>query len=147
MTSIDDVRRLVPLDHGLATLVSIRGDGTTRATVVNAGVIDHPLQGDSVAAFVARGGTAKLHDLRRHRSASLQWRAGWSWVTVEGDAELIGPDDPAEGIDQERLRVLLREIFTAAGGEHEDWAEYDRVMAAERRTAVLLVPRRVYTNP
>jgi hypothetical protein len=38
-------------------------------------------------------------------------------------------------------------VFTAAGGTHDDWDEYDRVMAAERRTVVLLTPKRVYTNP
>jgi hypothetical protein len=51
-----------------------------------------------------------------------------------------------DGIDAERLRVLLREIFEAAGGTHEDWDEYDRVMAAERRVAVLIAPERVYGN-
>jgi hypothetical protein len=30
---------------------------------------------------------------------------------------------------------------------HEDWAEYDRVMAAERRVAVLVTPQRIYQNP
>jgi hypothetical protein len=42
--------------------------------------------------------------------------------------------------------LLLREIFTAAGGHHEDFAEYDRAMAAERRTAILLTPTRLYAN-
>ena len=51
------------------------------------------------------------------------------------------------GVDAERLRLLLREIFTAAGGTHEDFATYDRVMLAERRTAVFLHPERVYANP
>ena len=50
------------------------------------------------------------------------------------------------GIDAERLRLLLREIFSAAGGTHDDWDTYDRVMAAEHRTAVLITPQRVYTN-
>jgi hypothetical protein len=45
-------------------------------------------------------------------------------------------------VDAERLRLLLREIFTAAGGAHDDWDTYDRVMAEERRTAVLLTPER-----
>jgi hypothetical protein len=40
--------------------------------------------------------------------------------------------------------VLLREIFTAAGGTHDDWDTYDRVMAEERRVAVLVTPERVY---
>jgi hypothetical protein len=43
--------------------------------------------------------------------------------------------------------VMLREIFTATGGTHDDWDTYDRVMREERRTAVLISPDRVYTNP
>jgi PPOX class probable F420-dependent enzyme len=148
MASMDDVRRLAPLDNGLATIVTTRSDGTTRATVVNAGVIDHPLSGDPVAAFVARGGTRKLDDLRARPQATLQWRAGWAWVSMEGTVELIGPDDPNDAVDDERLARLLRDVYSAAGGgEHEDWAEYDRVVAAERRAAVLIAPRRIYTNP
>ena len=62
--------------------------------------------------------------------------------------ELVGPDDPLEGIAPGALPGLLRDIYSAAGGgEHDDWAEYDRVMAAERRMAVLLTPTRIYVNP
>jgi hypothetical protein len=71
-------------------------------------------------------------------------RAGWRWLAVEGAAELIGPDDPAAGVDGEGVRLLLRAIFTAAGGTHDDWDTYDRVMAEERRTAVLVDGDRVY---
>jgi hypothetical protein len=39
-------------------------------------------------------------------------------------------------------RLLLREIFTAARGTHEDFDEYDQVMAEERRVAVLVEPER-----
>ena len=42
---------------------------------------------------------------------------------------------------------VLRDVFSAAGGTHDDWDEYDRVMAAERRLAVLVGPERVYSNP
>ena len=45
-----------------------------------------------------------------------------------------------------QLRLLLREVFTAAGGTHDDWDEYDRVMAEQRRTVVLVAPSRVYSN-
>ena len=41
-------------------------------------------------------------------------------------------------------RLLLREIFTAARSTHEDFDEYDRVMAEERRVAVLVEPEPVY---
>ncbi|MBO0876978.1 MAG: pyridoxamine 5'-phosphate oxidase, partial [Pseudonocardia sp.] len=71
----------------------------------------------------------------------------WRWATVEGDAEIIGPDDPRPEVDAEALRLLLRDVFRAAGGAHDDWDAYDRTMAEERRAAVLITPRRVYTNP
>lgn len=147
MASLDDVRTIVALDHGLATAATVRPDGSLQTTVVNAGVVAHPHDGRAVAAFVARGGTRKLDHLRADPRTTLSWRAGWAWVTVEGTVDLCGPDDPLDGVGDERRRLLLREIFAAAGGEHEDWAEYDRVVAAERRVAVLVSPVRIYQNP
>ena len=147
VASLDDVRRLVELDHGLATASTLRANGTVQATVVNAGVLPHPVTGEQVAAFVARGGTHKLAHLRTRPVVALLWRAGWAWVTVEGPAELCGPDDPLKGVDEDGLRGLLRDVYSAAGGVHEDWAEYDRVVAAERRAAVLVRPDRIYQNP
>jgi len=32
-------------------------------------------------------------------------------------------DDPQPEVDAEALRLLLREIFAAAGGTHDDWAD------------------------
>ena len=49
-------------------------------------------------------------------------------------------------MDADGLRLLLRAVFTAAGGTHDDWETYDRVMAQERRTAVLMTPDRVYAS-
>jgi PPOX class probable F420-dependent enzyme len=147
VASIDDVRTLVALDNGLASVSIARPDGSLQSTVVNAGVIPHPVNGQPVVAFVARGGTRKLHHLRRDPRTTLLWRAGWAWATVEGTAELFGPDDPMAGLNDEALRLLLRQIYEAAGGVHEDWAEYDRVVAAERRVAVLVTPTRIYQNP
>lgn len=144
--SLDLVRQLAAADHGLAVAVTLRTDGTPQASVVNAGVLDHPLRREPVVGFVARGRTAKLRHLRKRPYATLVFRAGWEWVAVEGDAELAGPDDPLDGMDSEALRLLLRAIFTAAGGTHDDFEEYDRVMVAERRTAVLVRPARVTTG-
>ena len=64
---------------------------------------------------------------------------------LDGEIDVIFTD-PLDGVDPERLRLLLREIFTAAGGKHEDFDEYDRVMATERRVAVLVRPERVTSN-
>ena len=141
---LDPLRRLVPRDHGLAVVTTTRADGTVQASVVNAGVLDHPLEGDPVVAFVAVGGSAKLRHLRARPQTTVLLRAGWEWAAAEGDATLAGPDDPLPGIDADGIRQLLRDVFTAAGGTHDDFEEYDRVMAEQRRTAVLVRPRRVY---
>ena len=96
-------------------------------------------------AFVTYGPT-KLRNLRARPHTAVTFRAGWTWATVEGDAELIGPDDPHLDVDAERLRLLLREVFQAAGGTHDDWSEYDRTMREQRRTVVLVTPKRIYSN-
>lgn len=77
---------------------------------------------------------------------SITFRAGWEWATIEGGVELIGPNDPPPQIDADRLRLLLRQIFVAAGGTHDDWDAYDRAMAQQGRTAVLVTPTRIYSN-
>jgi len=147
MTDLAAFAELVPQDHGLCVVSTLRSDGSVQASVVNAGVLDHPVQGGQVVGLVARGGSRKLAHLRADPRVTVVVRAGWQWVTVEGTAELIGPDDPYPEVDGEALRVMLRDIFKAAGGTHDDWDTYDRVMAEEHRTAVLVTPRRVYANP
>ncbi len=146
MTDLTDYARLVTRDHGLGVVSTLRADQTIQASVVNTGVLDHPVSGRPVIGFTTRGGTRKLVNLRARPQLAVTVRAGWEWVTAEGTAELIGPDDPALGVDAEGLRLLLRAVFASAGGTHEDWAAYDRVMAEERRAAVLITPARVYSN-
>jgi PPOX class probable F420-dependent enzyme len=144
MADLGDFEALVPADHGLVVMTVLGPDGRMRPSVVNAGVIDHPITGSRVVAVVIHGMARKLVHLRATPRASVVLRAGWQWAAVEGPAQIAGPDDPVDGIGPERLRLLLREIFTAAGGAHEDFEEYDRVMAAERRAAVLITPERVF---
>lgn len=147
VTDIAAFSELAARDHGLCVLSAVRRDGSVQSSVINAGVMPHPRTGESVVALVAAGGTRKLDHLRADPRITIVARAGWQWVTVEGTAEIIGPDDPATGVDSESLRLLLRGIFQAAGGTHDDWDTYDRVMAEERRAAVLISPVRVYSNP
>ena len=147
MTDLSDLAELVRADHGLSVVSTVRADGTIQSTVVNAGVLAHPVTGTPVVAFTTRANAAKLPNLRARPRASVVVRAGWNWAAAEGPAELAGPADPLPGVDAERLRLLLREVFTAAGGTHDDWATYDRVMAQEGRAVVLVAPERVYSNP
>ena len=147
MANIEDFRKLVAGDHGLVTVSALRGAGTISSSVVNAGVLPHPVTGETVVGMVVRGGTRKLRYWRERPYASVVIRSGWQWAAAEGRVDLIGPDDPHPDVDAERLRLLLRQVFTAAGGAHDDFAAYDQVMRDERRTAVLVHPDRVYANP
>ncbi|HEY8218118.1 MAG TPA: TIGR03618 family F420-dependent PPOX class oxidoreductase [Acidimicrobiia bacterium] len=143
MADLDLVRRLGAAEHGLAVVATTRADGTVQASLVNAGVMPAPSGDGEVVAFVARGNAIKLRHLRARPRAAIVFRSGWEWASVEGPATIVGPDDRA---DPERLRVLLRDVFSAAGGTHDDWDEYDRVMREERRTVVLVTPERVSGN-
>ena len=147
MTDVSAFAELISRDHGLCVLSTLRRDGSIQSSVINAGVMPHPLTGEQVVALVAVGGALKLRHLRADRRATIVARAGWQWAAVEGEAQILGPDDPHPDVDGEALRTLLRDVFTAAGGTHDDWETYDRVMAEERRAAVLIVPRRAYSNP
>src|SRR4051794_272351 len=149
MTSpdLDHFRSLSGADHGLAVVAVTRDDGTVSASVVNAGVLPHPRDGAPVVAFVSAGGARRLDRLRRGHAVAVTMRAGWTWATVEGTAEIAGPHDPHPAVEARALPTLLRDIFTAAGGSHDDWDGYDRAMATEGRAAVLIRPVRAYTNP
>ena len=145
MTTLQDAVDIARRDKYLAVVSTLRSDGTIQSSVVNAGVLPHPVNGADVIGFVTYGAT-KLANLRKRPQLSLTFRSGWEWATVEGHVELIGPDDPSPSIGADRLRLLLREIFRAAGGSHDDWDGYDRTMAEQRRTAVLISPTRIYSN-
>jgi PPOX class probable F420-dependent enzyme len=127
----------------LAVVSTLRSDHTIQSTLVNAGVLTNPFDGEPALAFVTYG-KVKLANIRQQPQLTLTSVAGWRWSTVEGRALIVGPDDPHPKVDSERLRLLLREVFEAAGGVHEDWDEYDRVMRADRRAAVLVTPTRIY---
>ena len=140
---LSSFREMASLDHGLCVVSMLRADGSIAASVVNAGVMQHPHTGADVVAFVARG-IRKLEHLRADARVTVVARAGWRWAAVEGTAELFGPDDPHPDLDREGLRLLLRNVFVAAGGSHDDWDTYDRTMADERSAAVLVRPVRTY---
>ena len=140
------VRRLSAADQGLAIISTTRPDGSVQSSLVNAGVFDHPVTKEPTVAFVARGDAYKLKLMASSGRANAVFRAGWQWVSVEGPIDVIGPDHPRAEFPPDGIPQLLRDIFTAAGGSHDNWAEYDRVMAEEHRTAVFISPARITTN-
>ncbi|PRY35675.1 TIGR03618 family F420-dependent PPOX class oxidoreductase [Umezawaea tangerina] len=145
MTTLADAAALCRADEGLAVVSTLSADGGIQSTMVNAAFTRHPLDDTEVVAFVTYG-RVKLANLRARPRISVTVKSSWQWASVEGEAEIVGPDDPDERIDAERYRLLLREVYTAAGGVHDDWEAYDRVMAEQRRAVVFVRPLRVYSN-
>jgi PPOX class probable F420-dependent enzyme len=143
MSSLDAFATLSQQVDGLCVVSTLRADGTIQTSLVNAGVLSSPLDGAPSVAFVTYG-KVKLANLRARPQLTLTTYAGWQWAAVEGQAVIIGPDDPHPDFDADRLRLLLREVFTGAGGTHDNWDEYDRVLREQRRAAVIVTPARTY---
>ena len=85
---------------------------------------------------------AKTNNLQRDARASLHVTADdfWSYVVVEGDAELMppaaSPDDPTAD--------AMVEYYRSMQGEHPDWGEYRQAMVDERRLLVTIRPTHAY---
>jgi PPOX class probable F420-dependent enzyme len=143
--NLDDVRRLARKDS-FAVVTTVRPDGTIHASLVTAGVLDDPISDIPSVGFVAHGSSRKLGHLRTSGRAAVVFRFGPDWIAVEGVARLVGPDDPVAGFGAAQMAKMLRDVFVAAGGTHQDWDEFDKVMRAERRTAVFVSPERISAN-
>jgi len=127
----------------LAVVATTRPDGSVHASVVSAGPMDDPVTGQPSIAMVVVGNAAKLRHMRRTGLATVVFQAGYRWASIDGPVRIIGPADPDPGVAPQDIPALLRAVFVAAGGTHDDWDEYDRVMAAEGRTAVFVRADRV----
>ena len=112
MTTLDDAVALASDESGLAVVSTLRADGTIQASLVNAGKLPHPATGTEVLAFVTYG-RVKLANLRARPQLAVTFRKGWQWATVEGSAELAGPDDPQPWLDRRRAATAA-----AARGVH-----------------------------
>ena len=134
-------------ETGLVTVSTTQVDGRVLSSVVNCGMIEHPLTGDTCVAFVSGSKAARLKHIDRGSQVTITARRGWAWSSVTGPADLIRPEQVPESIDKEQMRLLLREVFHAAGGVHDDLEEYDRAMAQEGRVVVCVTPERVLGNP
>ena len=140
MADFDDIRRFAADETGLCVVATTRPDGSVHASVVNAGPIAHPVTGADTVGLVVRGSSRKLGHVRRTGRLSVTFRRGWRWAGIEGPAEVIDTDAAA---GEAGLPAFLRAVFVAAGGTHDDWDEYDRVMVEEGRVAILVSPERV----
>jgi hypothetical protein len=63
-------------------------------------VLSHPTTSDPVLAFVTYG-LVKPANLRVRPQLTATFRSGCRWASVEGRAQLAGPDDPQPWLDAE----------------------------------------------
>ena len=129
------VQQFMEANHR-GVIATFRKNGAAQASIVASGWFQ------DAAVFVALGKSVKLTNLRRDpRGTMLRVKPDWSeYTVVEGRAEIRGPDN----MDQEELRILLRDAYKACGGDHPDWDEYDRVMKEDRRAVVTVKPDHAY---
>lgn len=151
-----------PLVTTLRTLTSTAGglmvfasaaEGRVPASLINAGLVQHPASRRPCLAHVAFGNARRAARLAIAPQASLTTHHGRKWLTAEGMAQVIhGPwdersadDDPALRLDEAGFAQLLRTIYReAGGGEHPDWEDYDHAMRRELRVVVLVEIERLY---
>ena len=118
-------------------LTTFRRDGAAQMSIITCG----PYR-DGVA-FTTTSSRAKLLNLQRDPRCSLlvsneNW---WGFVVIEGRAQIISADDTGA----EEYRDALRDVYrTAAGEEHSNWEEYDQAMRDDKRSAVIVIPDRIY---
>ena len=147
MSDIEIFSNYLSEETGLATVSTTQADGRVLSTVVNCGMIEHPLTGDVCVAFVSGSKAARLKHIDRGSQVTISVRRGWAWSSATGPADLIRPEKLPEGINTEQMKLLLREVFHAAGGVHDDLEEYDWAMAQEKRVVVCVTPERILGNP
>ncbi len=135
MPTLDDVATMLT-QQPYAVVSTMRPTGTIQSTLVNVGLYADGL------GFTTVGRSHKEANLTHNPACTVTIHHGPYWITVEGKARLYTWDNT----DPDTMRRLLREIYVVAGGTHDDWETYDRVVRTERRAAVIVVPQRIYVR-
>jgi PPOX class probable F420-dependent enzyme len=97
---------------------------------------------EQLARISVTADRAKTRNLRADPRATLHVTSPdfWTWVAVEGTAELSPvAADPHDATVEELIGY-----YRALSGEHEDWDAYRAAMVADRRLVVRLRPEHTY---
>ncbi|HMD46820.1 MAG TPA: hypothetical protein VKG43_11705 [Acidimicrobiales bacterium] len=113
---------------------------------MKAGILDDLVDGQPSVGIVVAGGAKKVGYLRASGRATVAFTDRGRSAAVEGPVRLIGPDDPPQDGGATDVVEIVRAVYRAAGGTHDDWDEFDRVMADDRRCAVFVRAARVSGN-
>jgi PPOX class probable F420-dependent enzyme len=119
-------------------LATIKADG--RPQVSNVGYFYDP-ESQLIRVSVTAD-RAKTRNLERDPRVTLHVASKdfWTWIAVEGSAELTPvAADPHDGTVEELITY-----YRGINGEHDDWDEYRAAMVADRRLVVRFRPAHVY---
>ena len=124
--------------HRWGVLATIKGDG--RPQLSNVGYsYDAEAQLVRVSVTDSR---AKTRNLRADPRVTLHVASKdfWTWVAIEGTAELTPvAADPNDDTVEE-----LVTYYRGINGEHPDWDEYRAAMVTDRRLVVRFRPEHTY---
>jgi PPOX class probable F420-dependent enzyme len=119
-------------------LATIKRDG--RPQLSNVGYAYDP--GGEVIRVSVTDDRAKTRNLRADPRVALHVASKdfWTWVAVEGTAELtpVAADPHDATVDE------LVAYYRGVNGEHPDWNDYRKAMVAERRLVVKFRPEHTY---
>jgi PPOX class probable F420-dependent enzyme len=118
-------------------LVTQKADGRPQLSNIAYAVDD-----DGSIAISVTADRAKTRNAARDPRVSLHVTADdfWSYVVIEGDAELT---PVAATPDDATVEALIR-LYQQLQGEHPDWDEYRAAMVHDRRLVLRLRPTHVY---
>ena len=118
-------------------LVTLKRDGRPQLSNISHAVVD------GVIGISITDGRAKTKNLRRDPRASLYVSSPdfWSYVVLEGNAELTPVAAAPDDATVEQLVTLFRAV---QGKEHPDWDEYRNAMVNDKRLIVWLRPTNAY---
>jgi hypothetical protein len=146
VTTLEEAAALARNERGLVIVATLRGDGTIQSSLVNAGIVPHPVTGESTLAFVTNG-PVKLANLRARPQVTATFRqrlavgssrrtrrAGWAGRSPSLARPRTTP--PTAPRDLPRCRRRARRLGHLRPGHGR----------GTPRAAVLVRPDRFYTN-
>jgi len=124
-------------DRRDGVLLTVKRDGRPQSSNVIYTVAD-----DGVIRVSITADRAKYKNLVRDARASMHVSADdfWSYVVLEGDAEL----SPVAAAPDDATVEELVDLYRAMVGEHADWDEYRAAMVSDQRCVVRLTPTHAY---
>ena len=124
--------------HRWGVLATLKGDG--RPQVSNVGFAYDP--SEQLFRISVTDSRAKTRNLRNDPRVTLHVASKdfWTWVAVEGTAELtpVAADPHDETVEE------LIAYYRGINGEHENWEEYRAAMVTDRRLVVRFRPEHTY---